>query len=108
MVPCRAGMVGTRAAAASAAYAYPQARAVAAALAFGPVAIALLLALVLPAPGGRRKSPVWPFHKERLVGKLGLHLAVGFCVGVLPVYHLAETLLLAKGDGAACALWGGC
>jgi hypothetical protein len=33
-----------------------------------------------------------------VVGQFGFHLVVGFVVGVLPVYFLFATLLLAKED----------
>jgi ABC-type antimicrobial peptide transport system permease subunit len=67
--------------------------AVSAGLAFGP----LVLAAVLYHISGDTESPRWPFHKEPLFGSLhqsfGFNAAVGFLVGVLPVYQFATALL---------------
>ena len=39
-----------------------------------------------------RLGLAWPFHKEASP-KFGLHLLVGFVVGVLPVYQLVALAL---------------
>eukprot|EP00036_Acanthoecidae_sp_10tr_P012435 CAMPEP_0206285448 /NCGR_PEP_ID=MMETSP0106_2-20121207/103_1 /ASSEMBLY_ACC=CAM_ASM_000206 /TAXON_ID=81532 /ORGANISM="Acanthoeca-like sp., Strain 10tr" /LENGTH=438 /DNA_ID=CAMNT_0053715965 /DNA_START=24 /DNA_END=1340 /DNA_ORIENTATION=+ len=74
--------------------------AVAAGLAFGP----LVLGACLYELSGDKQSPRWPFHKEPWLGGLhksfGFNAAVGFSVGVLPVYHFATALLATC---AACA-----
>ena len=52
----------------------------------GPIALALLMAR------NDRLGLAWPFHKEASP-KFGLHLLVGFVVGVLPVYQLVALAL---------------
>ena len=44
-------------------------------------------------------SLLWPFAKERFTA-FGLHLSVGFCFGVLPVY-LVTTLALGPPNDAS-------
>jgi hypothetical protein len=55
-------------------------------VAYAPVALALALAFV----SGDRMSWRWPFHRERLLGTLGLFLALGYLVCMLPVYHATK------------------
>jgi hypothetical protein len=78
-------------------------RGVAALVAFGPV----LLSFVLPPLIGisSSRSLRWPFHKEPVLGKFGLHALVGFAIGVVPVYHLLEALLAPVGEGVFYQLW---
>ena len=78
-------------------------RGVAALVAFGPV----LLSFVLPPLIGisSSRSLRWPFHKEPVFGKFGLHALVGFAIGVVPVYHLLEALLAPVGEGVFYQLW---
>ena len=64
------------------------ATAVAAAVAYAPIGLALLLARL----SADRMSWRWPFHKERLVGTLGLFLLLGWAVCVLPVYHATRMI----------------
>jgi len=71
---------------------------VASLVAFGPVIFALMLCLLF----GEKLDFRWPFQHESLFGKLGLHLLVGFLVGVLPVYHLLTTVMA---EPAFCQLW---
>jgi sterol desaturase/sphingolipid hydroxylase (fatty acid hydroxylase superfamily) len=59
---------------------------IASVVAYAPVALALALAFV----SGDRMSWRWPFHRERLLGTLGLFLALGYLVCMLPVYHATK------------------
>jgi lathosterol oxidase len=63
-------------------------RATAAAVAFGPILVCLLLCVLL----GDTFGLLWPFHKEPRP-QIGLHLIVGFVIGVLPVYQTLSALL---------------
>lgn len=60
--------------------------AVGCAIAYGPVVLALVLARL----SGDRMSWRWPFHKERLLGTLGVFLLLGWLCCMLPVYHAAQ------------------
>lgn len=40
-----------------------------------------------------RRTLIFPFHKEKLYGYLGVHLIVGITVAAVPVYHTIETVL---------------
>lgn len=71
---------------------------VAALVAFGPVVFALVLCQVF----GESLDLRWPFQHETLFGKLGLHLVLGFLVGVLPVYHTLTTVMA---EPVFCQLW---
>ena len=62
--------------------------AVAVAVAYLPIALAMLLAWV----SGDRMSWRWPFHKEKLVGTLGLFLGLGWLACVLPTYHAVRLI----------------
>jgi len=64
-------------------------RILAALLSGGPVLMGFLLQFF----GKDKFSAFWPFHKEGIVGTFGLHLVVGFCFTVLPVYHTITTVL---------------
>lgn len=67
-------------------------------LGFGPVLFALALCLLF----GEQLDFRWPFQHESMFGRLGLHLAIGFLIGVLPVYHTLTTVLA---EGPFCHLW---
>eukprot|EP00937_MAST-01D_sp_MAST-1D-sp2_P000788 g788.t1 len=71
------------------------ARSVAGAVAFGPIVVCAALHALRSA----RISARWPFHKEP-GAKFGLHLVVGFAVGVMPVYLLIEAVLRPSGHSA--------
>ena len=49
-----------------------------------------------------------PFHKERLLGGLGLHLAFASAFTLFPAYHAVHTCLAQPGAAAYCMLRGGC
>ena len=61
---------------------------VAAAVAYAPIALALLLAKL----SGDRMSWRWPFHKEKLVGTLGIFLLLGWLCCMLPTYHAVRLI----------------
>jgi len=63
-------------------------RFVAALLAVGPILIGIVMQFI----GTDKLSALWPFHKESK-GSFGLHLIIGFCFTVLPVYHTVTTVL---------------
>jgi len=71
---------------------------VAALVGFGPIASAVALCMIC----GEKLDLRWPFQHESLFGKLGLHLVVGFLVGVLPVYHTLTTVMA---EPVFCQLW---
>jgi len=56
---------------------------------FGPVAAGLLLRQIF----GDKMPLTWPFHKEPLVGPLGLHLALGTLFAIVPVYAAVAMLV---------------
>eukprot|EP00939_MAST-03C_sp_MAST-3C-sp1_P002868 g2868.t1 len=75
----------------------------AATLAFGPIAIACALLLVTTrnvSKKGFRKTLLYPFHNERVLGSYGINTAISVLVAVLPVYHLAHTTLSPAGSSA--------
>jgi len=74
----------------------------------GPVLVGLLLLLVTDRKAHSRPRFTFtsPFHKEGLVGALGLHLAVGVAVTVVPVYHMVHMVLAPPGLSAYCSLHG--
>eukprot|EP00808_Paulinella_micropora_P019571 g16727.t1 len=73
---------------------------VSATLAVGPIAAAFLLWLA-----SREKFAVfWPFHNERLVGAFGFHTLAGSLMTLMPVYHIASSLL--SPTSTYCNLWG--
>eukprot|EP00501_MAST-03F_sp_TOSAG23-6_P000030 GSMAST32.ASY1.ANO1.31.1 assembled CDS len=61
-------------------------------VAFGPLVLAAILVVLT----GDKLSWRWPFHREVIIGKFGMHLIVGFLVGVLPVFHIISLLLSSK------------
>jgi len=65
------------------------------AVAFGPIAFGVFLLKVF----GDTYSIIWPFQSEPFTA-FGLHLSVGFCFGVLPVY-LVTTLALGPPNDAS-------
>ena len=79
-------------------------------VACGPIVVAsgLLAITEMNAIGraGLRKTFAAPFHKERAVGALGLHLFVGAAVTAIPAYHLVQMALDEPGKGAYCVLFG--
>ena len=75
-------------------------------LAFAFSAGPVLAGIALCAAAGDRLSYRWPFHKERVVGQFGLHVAMGLLMTVVPVYHTAEALLVTKGESVYCQMWG--
>jgi len=58
------------------------------ALAFGPMIFGYMLIVA----SRDKKSIIWPFHTDSKFA-IGLHVIVGFVIGVLPVYVLAECVL---------------
>eukprot|EP00039_Didymoeca_costata_P001955 m.56557 g.56557 ORF g.56557 m.56557 type:complete len:445 (-) comp11044_c0_seq2:97-1431(-) len=54
-------------------------------LAYGPIVAAFCMRGLFP----DRLSVIWPFHKESVVGPLGLHIIVGSLFTTIPVYHAA-------------------
>ena len=73
----------------------------------GPVAVgALLLTLAdaRKALAQPRATLASPFHKERLLGALGMHVGVGAAMTVLPVYHLVRMSLAPPGEAAYCSV----
>lgn len=50
----------------------------------GPIGGAILLRILF----GDGMSMWWPFFKEPLVGRLGLHLVLGLLFTAVPVYHV--------------------
>ena len=55
---------------------------------FGPVIVAVLLRWCV----GDKFSIRWPFHKERIVGKFGLHLILGILLTCWPTFQLVELI----------------
>merc|ERR1719424_1016262 len=77
---------------------------VSALLAYGPIGMGFMMRNVY----GDSMAVTWPFHKERLA-QFSFGLAIGMLVAVVPVYHLATTLLTGKGEAVYCQIWqGGC
>ena len=67
---------------------------------FGPVIFAFILLVTT----GDKLDIRWPFAHEDMLGKFGLHFAIGFVTGVLPIYH---TLVIGLTDTSPyCSLWG--
>jgi len=67
-------------------------RIVAALLSVGPILLGVLLHF-FGKDQAHKFSAFWPFHKEPIVGFFGLHLVLGFCFSVFPVYHTITTAL---------------
>ena len=44
-----------------------------------------------------RRALLYPFHKESILGGLGMHLLVGAVTSVVPVFHMLETVLSQPG-----------
>ncbi len=79
----------------------------AAATAFGPVLVGAAL-LVATARSlrktGLRKTLLYPFHKEKLLGAYGVNVLVSVLIAVVPAYTLVHTLLAPPGDSHYHAL----
>ena len=55
----------------------------------GPLLWALALALLFK----DRQSPLWPFHKEGVFGRLGFHLLFGVIMVLYPTYDFLATVI---------------
>jgi len=75
-------------------------RFVAALLAAGPILVGIVLQFI----GTDKFSALWPFHKEALVGSFGIHLFIGFCFTVLPVYHTDNGAELSVINNGLCMM----
>ena len=70
-------------------------------VAFGPVAVAAALLMLTSKniiKNGIRKTLLYPFHNEKLLGGYGFNIAVSTVIAVLPVYVVIHTLLAAPGE----------
>jgi len=68
-------------------------------LAYGPMMFGALLMKL----NGDKASIIWPFHKDGVIGNFGIHVVVGFMIGVLPAYQMVEAYL---GEPVYCRLHG--
>ena len=64
-------------------------------VAFGPIAFGVLLLTLFR----DKYSLLWPFHKEQ-AGAFALHTALGFALGVMPVFGVLVVLLRDPGQVA--------
>ena len=58
-------------------------------VAIGPV----IAAMVLWWTFGDSLQMTWPFHKEKVLGKFGIHFVLGVCLTCLPVYQVVVLLV---------------
>ena len=72
----------------------------------GPVVVGCVLMALTDSQVRRqpRRTFTAPFHKEGVLGGMGLHLLVGAAFTVMPVYHLIHMVLSERGYAAVCSL----
>lgn len=59
----------------------------------GMVGMVLLLAYTRNATKDLKKTLLYPFHKEALLGQFGFNALLGFMLSVVPVYHFIQMLV---------------
>lgn len=63
-------------------------------LAYGPIVTGFLILIVF----GDKKSYLWPFQKEKIIGSIGVHWFFAALMVVYPVHAFAQTVLADKGE----------
>jgi len=58
-------------------------------VAYGPILFGGLLLMIFK----DRYAWSWPFHKDKVLGSFGFHVAVGWAMTALPTYHLSMAVL---------------
>jgi len=58
-------------------------------LSYGPIACGFVTLIIF----GDKRSFMWPFAKEKVVGAMGIHLVIAYIMVVYPVHAFGQTIL---------------